>query len=40
MQPLARAAPDRLAGLFFFDFVHGLAARVLSPTASQSLSDA
>lgn len=22
MQPLARAAPDRLAGLFFFDFVH------------------
>jgi pimeloyl-ACP methyl ester carboxylesterase len=32
MQPLARAAPARLAGLFFFDFVHpGIGARMGTP---------
>ncbi|MBV9462251.1 MAG: alpha/beta hydrolase [Bradyrhizobium sp.] len=32
MQPLARAAPDRLAGLFFFDFVHpGIGPRMGTP---------
>jgi pimeloyl-ACP methyl ester carboxylesterase len=32
MQPLARRAPDRLAGLFFFDFVHpGIGARMAVP---------
>jgi pimeloyl-ACP methyl ester carboxylesterase len=32
MQPLARAAPDRLAGLFFFDFVYpGIGARMGTP---------
>jgi pimeloyl-ACP methyl ester carboxylesterase len=32
MQPLARAAPDRLAGLFFFDFVYpGIGPRMGAP---------
>jgi pimeloyl-ACP methyl ester carboxylesterase len=32
MQPLARAAPDRLAGLFFFDFVYpGIGPRMGTP---------
>ena len=32
MQPLARAAPERLAGLFFFDFVYpGIGARMAEP---------
>jgi len=32
MQPLARAAPDRLAGLFFFDFVYpGIGVRMGTP---------
>jgi pimeloyl-ACP methyl ester carboxylesterase len=32
MQPLARAAPERLAGLFFFDFVYpGIGARMGAP---------
>ena len=32
MQALARAAPDRLTGLFFFDFVHpGIGARMGTP---------
>ena len=32
MQPLARTAPDRLAGLFFFDFVYpGIGARMGTP---------
>jgi len=32
MQPLARAAPHRLAGLFFFDFVYpGIGARMAEP---------
>jgi pimeloyl-ACP methyl ester carboxylesterase len=32
MQPLARAAPERIAGLFFFDFVHpGIGARMAEP---------
>jgi pimeloyl-ACP methyl ester carboxylesterase len=32
MQPLARAAPERAAGLFFFDFVYpGIAARMAAP---------
>jgi pimeloyl-ACP methyl ester carboxylesterase len=32
MQPLARAAPQRLAGLFFFDFVYpGIGARMGAP---------
>ena len=32
MQPLARAAPDRIAGLFFFDFVYpGVGPRMASP---------
>ncbi|HEX3501356.1 MAG TPA: alpha/beta hydrolase, partial [Stellaceae bacterium] len=32
MQPLARAAPQRLAGLFFFDFVYpGIGARMAAP---------
>ena len=32
MQPLGRMAPDRLAGLFFFDFVHpGIGARMGAP---------
>jgi len=32
MQPLARAAPSRLAGLFFFDFVYpGIGARMGAP---------
>jgi pimeloyl-ACP methyl ester carboxylesterase len=32
MQPLGRAAPDRLAGLFFFDFVYpGIGARMGAP---------
>jgi pimeloyl-ACP methyl ester carboxylesterase len=32
MQPLARQAPDRIAGLFFFDFVYpGIGARMAEP---------
>ncbi|MBR1223295.1 MULTISPECIES: alpha/beta fold hydrolase [unclassified Bradyrhizobium] len=32
MQPLARAAPERIAGLFFFDFVHpGIGRRMAEP---------
>ena len=32
MQPLARAAPSRIAGLFFFDFVHpGIGPRMAEP---------
>jgi pimeloyl-ACP methyl ester carboxylesterase len=32
MQPLARSAPDRLAGLFFFDFVYpGIGPRMAEP---------
>jgi pimeloyl-ACP methyl ester carboxylesterase len=32
MQPLARAAPERLAGLFFFDFVYpGIGPRMAAP---------
>lgn len=32
MQPLARLAPDRVAGLFFFDFVHpGIGPRMAHP---------
>jgi len=32
MQPLARTAPDRLCGLFFFDFVYpGIGARMATP---------
>ena len=32
MQPLARKAPDRVAGLFFFDFVYpGIGARMAEP---------
>ncbi len=32
MQPMARAAPERLSGLFFFDFVHpGIGARIGAP---------
>jgi pimeloyl-ACP methyl ester carboxylesterase len=32
MQPMARAAPERLAGLFFFDFVYpGIGARMAEP---------
>ena len=32
MQPLAREAPDRFAGLFFFDFVYpGIGARMAAP---------
>jgi pimeloyl-ACP methyl ester carboxylesterase len=32
MQPLARMAPERIAGLFFFDFVYpGIGARMGSP---------
>jgi pimeloyl-ACP methyl ester carboxylesterase len=32
MQPLARKAPERLTGLFFFDFVYpGIAARMAAP---------
>ncbi len=32
MQPLARQVPERLAGLFFFDFVHpGIGARMGTP---------
>ncbi len=32
MQPLARSAPDRFTGLFFFDFVHpGIGARMGTP---------
>ena len=32
MQPLARTAPDRLSGLFFFDFVYpGIGARMGAP---------
>jgi pimeloyl-ACP methyl ester carboxylesterase len=32
MQPLARKAPDRLAGLFFFDFVYpGIGSRMAEP---------
>src|ERR1700722_9419881 len=32
MQPLARQAPDRLAGLFFFDFVYpGIGPRMAAP---------
>jgi pimeloyl-ACP methyl ester carboxylesterase len=32
MQPLARNAPDRIAGLFFFDFVHpGIGPRMAEP---------
>ena len=32
MQPLARTAPERIAGLFFFDFVHpGIGPRMAAP---------
>lgn len=32
MQPMARAAPERIAGLFFFDFVHpGIGPRMAEP---------
>ena len=32
MQPLARAAPERIAGLFFFDFVYpGIGPRMAEP---------
>lgn len=32
MQPLARAAPERVAGLFFFDFVYsGIGPRMAEP---------
>ena len=34
MMPLARMAPERLSGLFFFDFVYpGIGARMGAPTA-------
>lgn len=33
MQPLARKAPERLVGLFFFDFVYpGIGPRMAAPT--------
>jgi len=32
MQPMARKAPERIAGLFFFDFVYpGIGARMAEP---------
>ena len=35
MQPLARMAPERLVGLFFFDFVYpGIGSRMAAPDLS------
>ena len=40
MQPLARQAPDRIAGLFFFDFVYpGIGARMAEPDRLNNIWD-